>query len=422
MAIMKTNEQKYRWLSNRLLNVGAPRLIVITGARQTGKTTLVKDYYPDLQYFNLDIIEEREALSGLRTRAWASTVGNAIIDEAQKAPQVFEKVKWAFDEKKIKFSVLTGSSRILLLKKVRETMAGRAFLFDLWPIMASELRSQECQPPEFPLIHRMITVDERCDSILGNEPVVLLGHELEKRQEAIEHLMQWGGMPGLLPLSDVERHEWLRSYHQTFLERDLADLVRLRDLSPFRKLQQLAMRRSGKLLSFSELARDAGIAVNTARRFIEYLKISYQTILLQPWYRNLTSQVVKSPKLYWLDIGLLRQGTGQWGEMSGEIFETLVIGEIFKWVKTMSQDTGIYYYRTRSGMEVDLILETAKGFIGMEIKKRSTVSAVDTRSLRSIADRLGSEWCCGMVIYNGTELKQLNDSPSIWAVPFYRLV
>lgn len=422
MTLMKANKQKYRWLSSRLEDVGAPRLIVITGARQTGKTTLVKGYYPDLQYFNLDIIEEREVLSTLRTRAWASAVGNAIIDEAQKAPQVFEKVKWAFDEKEIDFSVLTGSSRILLLEKVRETMAGRAFLFDLWPVMASELRSQENQPPEFPLIHRIITVDEGCDRILEKEPVVLLGDEFEKRHAAIEHLMQWGGMPGLLPLSDVERHEWLRSYHQTFLERDLADLVRLRDLSPFRKLQHLAMRRTGTLLSFSELARDAGIAVNTARRFIEYLRISYQTILLQPWYRNLTSQVVKSPKLYWLDIGLLRQGTGQWGEMSGEMFETLVIGEIFKWIKTMSPDTGIYYYRTRSGMEVDLILETKKGLIGIEIKKRSTVSAVDTRSLRSIADHLGSEWYCGMVIYNGSELKQLNDSPSIWAVPFHRLV
>ena len=114
---------------------------------------------------------------------------------------------FSFDEKKIDFSVLTGSSRILLLEKVRETMAGRAFLFDLWPIMASELRSQENQPAELPLIHRIITVDEECDSILENEPVVLLGYEFEKRHAAIEHLMQWGGMPGLLPLSDVERHD-----------------------------------------------------------------------------------------------------------------------------------------------------------------------------------------------------------------------
>lgn len=419
---MSSLKHKYRWLNHRLAYSQNPRLIVITGARQTGKTTLVRARYPDLRYVNLDIVEEREALANLRTRSWGETVGPAVLDEAQKLPSLFDKVKWAFDEGEIDFSVLTGSSRILLLTQIRETLAGRAFLYDLWPLMVSELQSRKDQPPDFPLIHRMLTAHTALDFLLEQEPAIILGPESETRLSAIDHLTQWGGMPGLLPLSDQERHDWLRSYQQTFLERDLADLVRLRDLTPFRTLQKLTMLRSGCILSFSELARDAGIAVNTAKRFVEYLKISYQTILLRPWYRNLTSQVIKSPKIYWIDMGLLRQGTGQWGVLTGEMFESLVIGEIYKWINTMLPDTGIYFYRTRSGMEVDLILETAQGIIGIEIKSRTSISPTDTKALRTIAQHLKNEWRCGLIVYNGTEIKQLSVSPSIWAIPFHRLV
>ncbi len=422
IASMKTNKHKYRWLNHRLKTSDSRRIIVITGARQTGKTTLVKARYPDLRYLNLDIIEERDVLATLRTRAWGATVGQAVLDEAQKLPSVFDKVKWAFDEKEIDFSVLTGSSRILLLTQVRETLAGRAFLYDLWPLMASELRNQKEQALDFPLIHRILTTDSAIDILLEKEPPVIIGTNEEKRLSAVDHLSRWGGMPGLLPLSHSDRHDWLRSYQQTFLERDLSDIARLRDLTPFRKLQKLTMLRSGCLLSFSELARDTGIAVNTAKRFVEYLRISYQTILLQPWYRNLTSQVIKSPKIYWIDMGLLRHGTGQWGLLTGEMFESLVIGELHKWISTMIPDTGMYFYRTRSGMEVDLILETTRGIVGIEIKSRQSISPTDTKTLRAIADRLGGMWRCGLVVYNGSELKQISVSPPIWAVPFHRLV
>ena len=419
---MRTSELKYRWLQYRLKSLEGRKIIVLTGARQTGKTTLVKAQYPSLRYLNLDVIEERDVLANVRTRSWGTSVGPAILDEAQKLPTVFDKVKWAFDERKIDFSVLTGSSRILLLEKIKETLAGRAYLYDLWPLMASEIRCESNRTPEFPLIHRILTASTPIEIPLSKEPSIELGQNLETRLSTIDHLMQWGGIPGLLPLSDDERHEWLRSYQQTFLERDLYDLVRMRDLVPFRTLQKLTMLRSGCLLSFSELARDSGIAVNTARRYLEYLKISYQVILLQPWYRNLTSQVIKSPKLYWVDMGLLRQGTGQWGALTGELYEMMVVSEIYKWINTMLPDVDMYFYRTRSGMEVDLILETRHGIIGIEIKSRSTISTTDLRGLRSIADHLKSQWLGGLVIYNGFEIIELSDSPAIWAVPFHRLV
>ncbi len=114
--------------------------MVLTGARQTGKTTLARACYPGLRYLNLDSIEDRDALRTLRTAAWGRTVGPAVLDEAQKEPSVFDKVKWAFDAGEVSFTVLLGSSRLALMQRVRETLAGRAFLFELWPLAAIELR------------------------------------------------------------------------------------------------------------------------------------------------------------------------------------------------------------------------------------------------------------------------------------------
>ena len=127
----------------------------------------------------------------------------------------------------------------------------------------------------------------------------------------------------LLPLADEERLEWLAAYQQTYLERDLADLATLADLLPFRALQRLAMLRTGCLVSYADLARDAGVAASTARRYLEYLRLSYQAVLLPPFHTNLTSRLVKAPKIFWVDLGLLRHTTRQWGQLGGEMFETL---------------------------------------------------------------------------------------------------
>lgn len=419
---MRTNKQVFRWLTTRLPSSDTRRIVVLTGARQTGKTTLARAKYPDIHYINLDAIEDREALRNVHTAAWARTVGNAVIDEAQKEPSVFEKIKWAFDEGEVEFTALLGSSRILLLDKVRETLAGRSFLYDLWPLMASELRHEAGETPAPPLLQRILTDSRPLNDVLLDEPPLLLGADEANHRDALAHLLRWGGMPGLLPLGDDDRRIWLRSYQQTFLERDLADLVRLGDLHPFRTLQRLCMLRSGQLLSYSELARDAGLATTTARRYLEYLSISYQTILLRPFGRNLTSRQVKSPKLYWIDLGLLREGTQQWGEPTGAMFETLVVGEVYKLVSTMALDSNLLFYRTRSGMEVDLLIETPCGVMAIEIKNRTTVSPSDTRSMRSLKESLGAEWLGGLVVYRGAEITPVSRDEAIWSVPAHRLI
>jgi hypothetical protein len=412
--------QVKRVLQDYLPMSTAKRVVLLTGARQTGKTTLSKSTYPDLRYINLDAPENRDALRAIPTSSWGRDVGNAVIDEAQKSPVVFEKVKYSFDAGNVSFCVLTGSSQILLLKKIRETLAGRVSLYELWPLMACEIfHGSDDRKMAPPLVDELFK-EKPLDTIMGSVPGILLD-DLDSRQRAAEaHLVQWGGMPSLLHLPEEERWKWLRDYEYTYLERDLSDLARLDDLEPFRKFQRLSALRSGKLLQYSELARDAGVSVDTARRYLEYLRISYQSILLQPYHRNITSSVIKTPKLYWVDMGILRQLTGFRGEPTGDLYETFVVGELFKWMKTVQRADALYFYRTRSGLEIDLLLETNQGIIGMEIKSRETVTRSDIRPLRDVAAGLGSEWRGGIVIYRGNEIRKIAE-PSIWAVPSRRL-
>jgi predicted AAA+ superfamily ATPase len=417
---MKANQFfRCRCLKEELPSSSKPRVVVITGARQTGKTTLVRDCYADLEYINLDAPENRYVLQQVSSAAWPESVGNAVIDEAQKLPEIFEKVKYVFDEKKITFTCLTGSSQILLLKKLRESLAGRAFFYELWPLMQSEVYySPNDQPKQKPIIHQILS-DEPLENIFADIPPVLLEkHDLRLR-EAESHILQWGGMPALLPLTDTERWTWLKNYGYTYLERDLGDLARLDDLSPFHAFQRLSALRSSNLLNFSELARDAGISVDTSKRYFEYLKLSYQTFFLQPYYRNITSQVIKTPKLFWLDIGILRQLTGNKTGISGEIYENMVISEIYKLLKTFQFDAGLYFYRTRSGMELDGIIETSSGIVGIEIKAREKIYPKDLKVMKKIASNLGNSWKGGLVVYLGREIQKLDQN--IWCIPSRRL-
>ena len=418
--MMSGIRQKYRFLERFLPEQNVKRLVILTGARQTGKTTLARTKYADLNYINLDAPENREVVRSISSVSWARDVGNAVIDEAQKEPVVFEKVKYAYDAGSISFCLLLGSSQILLLKKIRESLAGRASIYELWPLTMSELFwDKGSKPPDPPLLDRFFS-DDTFDHIFDGVPRTFLEEKDSKFRDAENHLLQWGGMPGLLPLSSEERWKWLRDYQYTYLERDLTDLVRLDDLGPFRTFQRLSALRSGRLVNYSEIARDASLSADTARRYLEYLRLSYQTILLRPYHRNITSSVIKTPKFYWLDIGLMRTLTGMRGTITGEIYETMVVSEIVKWMQTTQRDGELFFYRTRSGLELDILLHTQRGIIGMEIKARKSVVPTDLRPMKEVSRTLGSEWCGGLIIYQGNTIDKIGE-PNIWAVPSRRL-
>jgi predicted AAA+ superfamily ATPase len=417
---MSENIQKYRYLERFLPGPKSRRLVILTGARQTGKTTLAKARYSALNYINLDAPENREAIRSISTAAWAQSVGNAVIDEAQKEPSLFEKVKYAFDDNAVSFCVMLGSSQILLLKKIRESLAGRVSLYEIWPLTMREIfidiDHQEVRPP---LVDGLFS-NKNFDELLGNLPEVLLEETDLRHREAENYLLKWGGMPALLLLSEEERWKWLKDYVYTYLERDLSDLARLDDLVPFRTFQKLSALRSAQLLNYSELSRDAGLSVDTARRYLQYLNLLYQTVLLQPYYRNITSSVIKTPKLYWVDVGLLRQLGGFRSEHFGQVYETMVVGELIKWIRTAQKHAEIYFYRTRSGMELDMLIQTGAGLIGIEIKSRKTYAKADLRAMKEISQRLGKEWRGGLLVNQGNVLRKI-DEPDIWVIPSRRL-
>jgi len=352
--------------------------------------------------------------------SWGKNLGAAVLDEAQKAPVVFDKVKYSFDEGDIDFTVLLGSSQILLLKRIRESLAGRAFFYELFPLMLSEMAAED-EPVVPPLIARLLIAAD-FNALFRDQPAIRPPQEEEATLAALDYMLTWGGMPALLELDDADRRQWLQSYGHSYLERDLGDLARLDDLSPFREFQRLAALRSGQILSYSELARDAGIAVSTSRRYLEYLKLSYQTFVLPPYNKNLTSTVIKTPKLFLIDIGILRHLQGYRGAPTGELFETFVIAEIYKWVRTVGEDAQLYFYRTHRGLEVDLMIQTPQGVLGLEIKSSRAIAAKDYRPLRDVAAALKSDWRGGIVVTRGAQIESLDAANKIWCVPVHRLL
>ncbi len=418
--MMRENIQINRIIRNLLPSVGERILVLLTGARQTGKTTLLKLSYPSLTYFNLDAIEYREQLSRVSTFSWGRDVGNAVIDEIQKEPELFDKIKFAFDERDINFSALSGSAQILLLKNVKETLSGRVTIFELFPLMLCELvHSGEEKIPRL-IIDELIGCKEASD-VFESKPAVLLGSKWDMSFQPEEYLIRWGGMPALINIIDeVRKRAWLRDYLATYLERDLRDLARMNDLMPFRKFQQLAALRSSNLLSYSELARDSGIGTETARRYLEYLRISYQAVLVPPYHKNLTSSLIKTPKLYWLDNGLLRQLSGLGFDVqNGQLYENYVASEMIKYFRSTQKMEALSFYRTRSGMEVDFCLETEGGLIGIEVKNRQTVDRSDCSSLKRLQEASHKNWLCGLVVYRGNQIIKLDEK--LWAVPSCRL-
>lgn len=411
-----------RLISKKLPELNNKKIVLLTGARQTGKTTLAKSHYDTLKYLNLDSQEIRDSIRKISSFNWGRDVGRAILDEAQKEPSLFDKLKYAYDSDLVDFQVILGSSQILLLKNIRESLAGRVSLYELYPLMLCELFYKGTYPDGLILLNQLLKTD-RLSNLLDDVPTVLIGYEDIKLKEIENYLLIWGGMPALLHIQDEEeKRKWIKDYSYTYLERDLLDLSRLNDLDPFKKFQKLSALRTGNLLNYSEIARDAGISVDTAKRYIEYLKISYQAILIQPYFENLTSTVVKTPKIFWLDMGILRYLTGNWGEViNGNVYETFVVSEIYKYIKTMQLDCEIYFYRTKSGMEIDLLLKTSKGMLGIEIKNRNSIVKSDFNNLKKIGEYLGSNWIGGIVLYTGDVIEKLAE-PEIWAVPTRRLL
>jgi predicted AAA+ superfamily ATPase len=415
----------------RLLPVLRARLarwpvVVITGARQTGKTTLVRDLLPasgkpPSVYFSLDDPDERLRLAADPVRRLDHGTKLVILDEVQKQPGLLDAVKLLVDRRKGHRFLLLGSSQILLLRQVRETLAGRAALLELWPLALAERVEGEDVPVTG--LDRIWGEGESGLRHLSKESPPAESARLW-RGRADEHLL-WGGYPGLEPLPEDERKVWLRDFRRTYLERDLADLGRVADLDQFALAQNLLAARTAQILSYSEVSRELGVAVNTIKRYVRYLEISYQVYLLRPLLPTVTARLVKSPKLYWTDPGLARLLADRMGLDNGPLFETTVLGELLRWLSCQTDPPRLHFYRTHAGREVDLVLHSSQALLAMEVKAGVRAHPAAARPLTELLDAVRVPGLqrdarrLGLVVTRGREVESL--APHVWAIPDWRL-
>lgn len=400
-------------------------ITVLTGARQTGKTTLVRDLLPisgqfSTAYFSLDDPDERLRLAADPVRRLDHGDRLVILDEIQKQPGLLDAVKLLADRRHGHRFLLLGSSQILLLQKIRETLAGRATLLELWPLALAERVSGN----EVPLT--------ALDRILeGGEPALRrMASEAPSAESAriwrarAEEHFSWGGYPSLEGLPEKQRLTWLRDFRKTYLERDLADLGRVADLDQFALAQNLLAARTGQLLSYSEVARELGVAVNTVKRYVRFLEISYQVVLLRPLLPTLAARLVKSPKVYWTDPGLARL-LGEREGGNGALFETAVLGELLRWRSWQEEPPALHFYRTAAGREVDFVLHSPRAVLAVEVKASQRAHRTDARSLVDFLENARipgvdrKAWRLGLVVTRGREVEAL--APHAWAVPDWRL-
>lgn len=401
-------------------------IVVLTGARQTGKTTLVRDLLPEPGspppvYFSLDDPDERLRLAADPVRRLDHGNRLVILDEVQKQAGLLDAVKLLADRKKGHRFLLLGSSQILLLRQVRETLAGRASLLELWPLALVERVEEPAVPPTSldriwekgePALRRLATDAPRVESAR------------QWRDRADEHL-RWGGYPGLEPLPEDERRVWLRDFRRTYLERDLADLGQVADLDQFALAQNLLAARTGQLLSYSEVSRELGVAVNTVKRYVRFLEISYQVFLLRPLLPTVTARLVKTPKLYWTDPGLARLLADRMGIDNGAIFETAIVDELLRWSSWQRDPPRINFYRTHGGREVDIVLHSPQRLLALEVKATRKAHPGDARPLADLLEAVRVPGIArnaqrlGLVVTRGREVEPL--ARHIWAIPDWRL-
>ncbi len=408
---------KARFLSNqvrKLKDSKFGRILLFTGARQTGKTTLVKELLTDHAYISVEDPQVRPTYEKLTAAQWQQLYPKATIDEVQKAPSIIESIKAVYDQYDQPRYALLGSSQILLLGKVKETLAGRCNILELFPLTLPELKTHSFSDEIIPsFFQKILNAEMRPDEI---PPQFVLDPLMPDKQKAYSHYLDFGGYPAVSDedLSGEERRLWLENYTRTYLERDLADLANLRELQPFIKLRQAVALGTGGLLNVESLARQIGITPKTIRRYLQYLSISYQSILLEPWSRNLLRRLTKTPKLHILDTGILRAILGKQGALTGSEFESALVAEIYKQSHAIHAPMHFTHLRTSDGLEIDLLLETSEGYYAFEMKMAEKIFATDARHLKKLQDILDKPLLHSFVLSNDFETKRL--APNITAV------
>ncbi|CAK7031337.1 MAG: putative protein [Desulfovibrio sp.] len=392
-------------------------VVFLRGARQTGKTTLVKqlaeepsDSESSRQYISLD---SATALAGALEDPTGFLQGlkkPVIIDEAQRASTLMLAIKEDVDrERHAGRYLLTGSANILTLPGIADSLAGRMEVLTLYPLSQGEIAG---------------TREDFIQALFQKDfPATNTGRD-SLSKEALLEAMTLGGYPEVLSRSNPKRRAaWFDSYITTLVERDIRDIANIQDISGLIRLLRLLGARSGTLHNQAELSRSVGMSVSTLSRYIPLLEALFLIWFLPAWSSNLSKRLVKSPKLHVCDSGLACHLCGADAErladdsiMAGRLLESFVAGELLKQSSWTEHPVTLYHYRSQSGEEVDVVLEDRAGRVAaVEVKLSASVSSHDIKGLAALRDALGDHFVRGVVVYTGQEVIPMGDR--IFAVP-----
>lgn len=388
------------------------RLLIFTGARQVGKTTLVRRQLDAYAYISLDDVVTAPAYAALTSAQWHTLYPKAVLDEVQKQPSLVQSIKAVYDTFPDTRYALLGSSQILLMERVRESLAGRCHIIDLYPLTLPEMQADGWDCPIRPSAWQRMLQGEQTEFL----PDFRLHPNMPGILSAWNHLITFGGYPALVDgeMTDEERFVWLRDYVRTYLERDVRDLTRMRDLEPYIILQRLLAAQTAQTVVASNLAADAGVTGKTAKQYMQYMEMSYQILSLPAWCNNTTKRLVKSPKIHFMDYGVLQAVLNKRGGMTGSEFESFIVTELYKQARNVESPADFWHLRTPDGMEVDLLVGTPNGYYAFEIKQSSHVTQTDARHLKKVAALLDRPLLHAFVLSNDPVTRPL--TPDITAV------
>jgi len=364
-------------------------VVTLTGPRQSGKTTLVRDVFKEYQYVSLEIPDQRQFALEDPRGFLDQFDGPAILDEIQRAPELFSYLQVLVDQHRDwtgRF-ILTGSQNFLLLQSISQSLAGRCAVLHLLAFSLAELQGR-----------KPIAIEKLGQSTPGNPKPPAKG--------LLETLFT--GFYPRIHDQHLPPRDWLAGYYQTYIERDVRNILNVGDIETFSRFVRLCAGRCGQLLSLSGLASDCGITHTTAKRWISVLEASFIVTLLRPHYKNFGKRLIKSPKLYFLDSGLLcyllhiRSPEDLFHRAErGAVFESFVVSEMYKNFMHRGEQPNLYFWRDASGHEVDIILDLGPELTPVETKSGQTIASDFFDNLIYWREISGHKTARAALIYGG---------------------